>query len=1274
MRKYKYKTERGKTPPDIMETAAKLVMENPDSHERLKRRKTAILSDTLEKKAFEEEKRFTDEKKRKKKRRKLRIEEGLGKEWALTSGRDQYQAFAWSDVGKPWKAEIRIGWTGNRTRVLPNASPWESCWTIPLVGGFSRGSHVSPASSFQCRSIFTSINLIGAQDLAVKSRPNLFTHSLLAAIKERQERKQTRHVCLIFSTLLIPMLLAAHVISPTAFYVRATRRGSPRTLSVCRGRRRKLTHTRGKGKGGAEGESYGDKPAPPPNYPFLVLPRSSRPNLLPNLFRYPSPKNTTFRLPPLLLKHPRRGVLSQTPPRVKFNLLFAPNTLYNQRAGRSKETDTHSHTHTHTHARATISALHCSALRKREWIAHGDSRDALRYLPLSERHCTDVPGRRGTAKFSRDIQTRRRLRVDLLDDGCSLESKRDHGPGGPLRESSFWRLDSRWPRTAIAPDLYRTGPGLNTFPWRGCFPNRRAGSLRSRHPALSAVACQPWLLSQIFLPLVTYFAARFSSHKLSIAETRPFNNCRLGGPTRLSIDTDRDLEADLPWRSRLVRNRPGVQEVLGSNPRQGMGRWNEIAGGTGDPRENPPTNGIVWHEPHMRKSGVTRPGIEPGSPWCKITNTCLRARIVEEIPRDAWKFNFWSGLKSPTSPGYEVFLAPGMKPQTTPIFPAYDPAADCNVTTSSCFINDSKPTYARSLEGGRSNKPPLYGPLPDASAICRLAWSRLQQTTSDVPLTRGVDQAAVFPRQEVYSVSTISPLLDFGTEELRSIRIEFCVLHIGVEARTGSVALGPPGLVESPALVFAESSSTPVAVYASSALLFGRLHERNVKGPPSLNYVRSGHVILFVNKLVCIERAEVGPGVSREGRVVYTGRYLGHRGDYDDCATNANTKISSLDDYDTDDTQKYKRPKSILDQSVNDVDVVNAIKATAEAPLRTLTSKSRLPPEVEPTGKKEKKSLHQLTTSRAANDLSLETSNVPTRARYCGRQVSGRLSSLVLILSHFHSGFPFLRRPPLPFLRRPPLLSGDTRPDNCRALPVGAIVHFVAPACVALIAHPLLGLKRANRLQIGDALNFWQYPSPQNHPCTSYVFLGSPAQDKRAIESPTSCELTLHLPHFCVVYVFSDVESQAAFASRSKSTYVASLHKRADVTVYAGHDRYFTPIVALCETGLNPRGCLKAPTSPLQLRLGSSANFRPLPSRRGNTACAAGRLDGFGSCRTSSAIFGSTQWVVGSLRLGFVEQINMKRAFNGVPASDISSSSLAVRSVAPDEQHISPSK
>ncbi|KAJ8892366.1 hypothetical protein PR048_004946 [Dryococelus australis] len=54
---------------------------------------------------------------------------------------------------------------------------WESCWTMPLVGGFSWGSPVSLALSFWHCSILILITLIGSQNLDVKSHPNLFTHS-----------------------------------------------------------------------------------------------------------------------------------------------------------------------------------------------------------------------------------------------------------------------------------------------------------------------------------------------------------------------------------------------------------------------------------------------------------------------------------------------------------------------------------------------------------------------------------------------------------------------------------------------------------------------------------------------------------------------------------------------------------------------------------------------------------------------------------------------------------------------------------------------------------------------------------------------------------------------------------------------------------------------------------------------------------------------------------------------------------------------------------------
>ncbi|KAJ8875882.1 hypothetical protein PR048_023789 [Dryococelus australis] len=52
-----------------------------------------------------------------------------------------------------------------------------SCRTMPLVSGFSRGSPVSPSLSLQRCSILTSFTLMASEDLAVKSRPNIFTHS-----------------------------------------------------------------------------------------------------------------------------------------------------------------------------------------------------------------------------------------------------------------------------------------------------------------------------------------------------------------------------------------------------------------------------------------------------------------------------------------------------------------------------------------------------------------------------------------------------------------------------------------------------------------------------------------------------------------------------------------------------------------------------------------------------------------------------------------------------------------------------------------------------------------------------------------------------------------------------------------------------------------------------------------------------------------------------------------------------------------------------------------
>ncbi|KAJ8896300.1 hypothetical protein PR048_001644 [Dryococelus australis] len=57
-------------------------------------------------------------------------------------------------------------------RVNPDFRMWESFGMMPLVGGFSRGSLISPAPSLRRCSILTSITLIGSQDLDVKSHAN----------------------------------------------------------------------------------------------------------------------------------------------------------------------------------------------------------------------------------------------------------------------------------------------------------------------------------------------------------------------------------------------------------------------------------------------------------------------------------------------------------------------------------------------------------------------------------------------------------------------------------------------------------------------------------------------------------------------------------------------------------------------------------------------------------------------------------------------------------------------------------------------------------------------------------------------------------------------------------------------------------------------------------------------------------------------------------------------------------------------------------------------
>ncbi|KAJ8891079.1 hypothetical protein PR048_010588 [Dryococelus australis] len=80
-------------------------------------------------------------------------------------------------------------------------------------------------------------------------------------------------------------------------------------------------------------------------------------------------------------------------------------------------------------------------------------------------------------------------------------------------------------------------------------------------------------------------------------------------------------------REKLNVLRPLTRERRGTHYTRavtGAGIKGGGAGKMGDPRGNPSTNGIVRHDSHLRKSGVARPGIEPGSPRWEVSRLTAR--------------------------------------------------------------------------------------------------------------------------------------------------------------------------------------------------------------------------------------------------------------------------------------------------------------------------------------------------------------------------------------------------------------------------------------------------------------------------------------------------------------------------------------------------------------------------------------------------------------------------------------------------------------------------
>ncbi|KAJ8894619.1 hypothetical protein PR048_007283 [Dryococelus australis] len=95
--------------------------------------------------------------------------------------------------------------------VTPGFPHMGSCRAMKLLGGFPRGSpFLSPFHSGRC-SILTSITLIGSQELAVKSRPNLFARSLTNSSHWRIEHARDKLKAAVYNRPLLPETLPYHV-------------------------------------------------------------------------------------------------------------------------------------------------------------------------------------------------------------------------------------------------------------------------------------------------------------------------------------------------------------------------------------------------------------------------------------------------------------------------------------------------------------------------------------------------------------------------------------------------------------------------------------------------------------------------------------------------------------------------------------------------------------------------------------------------------------------------------------------------------------------------------------------------------------------------------------------------------------------------------------------------------------------------------------------------------------------------------------------------------
>ncbi|KAJ8882378.1 hypothetical protein PR048_014185 [Dryococelus australis] len=152
------------------------------------------------------------------------------------------------------------------------------------------------------------------------------------------------------------------------------------------------------------------------------------------------------------------------------------------------------------------------------------------------------------------------------------------------------------------------------------------------------------------------------------------------------------------------------------------------SGETGDPRENPPTSGIVRHDSHLKKSRVNRPDIEPGSPWWEASS--LTAHPVTTLEHKSHRhtdilhplrnsqFRSDVGIAPPvTTASPDVGIAPpvptvspdvGIAPSVTTVSP--DVGIAPSVTTVSPDVGIAPPIPTVSPDVGIATPVPTVSP------------------------------------------------------------------------------------------------------------------------------------------------------------------------------------------------------------------------------------------------------------------------------------------------------------------------------------------------------------------------------------------------------------------------------------------------------------------------------------------------------------------------------------------------------------------------------------